>query len=150
MLFVCLTVLACSSRAGPNAQQVHSANVSATVYYRDFDATSIVNLDTKALKHANDLSYSLTGNSAEKLDAKLHSLGCHIDRGRMPQDLRLLVVYQSGNKNEEWRFSKFFFVAPNGKRCELNGAHRRLLDGLVRSENPTGKKGKADVENKSG
>lgn len=128
---------------------MHGANVSAKVYYRDFDTTSIVNLDAKALKHANDLSYSLTGNSAEKLDAELHSLGCRIDRGRMPQDLRLLVVYQSGDKNEEWQFSKFFFVAPNGKRCELNDAHRRLLDGLVRSQSPVGKKGKADVENKS-
>lgn len=145
--FVCLTLLACSSRASPNAQEMHGANASVEVYYRDFDTTSIVNLDVKALKHANDLSYSLTGKPAEDLDAKLHSLGCQVDRDHMQQDLRLLVVYQSGDKSEEWQFSKFFFVTPNGKRCELNDAHRRLLDGIVRSHNPMGKTGKVDENN---
>ena len=133
---VCLTLLTCSSRAISGTRDAYGENTNAKIFYRDFDTTSTVNLDHDALKHANDLSYSLTGKSAKNLEAKLNSLDCQADRSRMPQDLRLLIIYHSRDRDEEWQFSKFFFVTPNGKRCELNDTHRRLLDEIVRSYNP--------------
>lgn len=134
---VCFVIFGCPASVGSDAKQEQRSTASMDVYYRDFDTTSIVDIDVEALKHANDLSYSLAGESAETLDVKLHSLNCQIDRDQVAQDLRLLVIYRAKNMAEEWRFSKFFFVTPDGTRCQLNDVQRKLLDGWIRSSYST-------------
>lgn len=125
-------LLACTGPANSSQDGQHGLDGRAEVYYRSFPATSSVNLDAAALKHASDLSFVLNGERAKSFVRKLQALVCKPDFREIPVDLRLLVLYQSSKGSGKWQFTYFFFITPNGKRCRLDSLQRQLLDKAVR------------------
>lgn len=134
ILSLCLIVSSCSSAAKAFADGQLGPGAVTKVYYRDFESTSIVNLDIEAIKQANDFSYTLEGERARHLEESLESIVCNADHRKISQNLRLLVIYKFNNKQLMWKFSKFFFTTPDGKRCRLTGEQRSLIDKIIRNE----------------
>lgn len=135
ILSLCLIVSSCSGAAIAFSGGQFGSVAVAKVYYRDFDSTSIVNLDIEAIKQANDFSYTLKGGRARHLEGAMESIACNADNRKLSQNLRLLVIYKLNNKQLMWKFSKFFFVTPDDKRCRLTGRQRVLIDKIIRNAN---------------
>ncbi|WP_449421943.1 hypothetical protein [Rhodanobacter lindaniclasticus] len=135
------------------AKEKSSLLISADVYFRNFESTSIVDLDDNALKTASDMIFSVIETAKiEKLKHELDVTPCVkapdvADVG----DVRLLVELRDGeNHVHVWHASQFYFQdGLHGRICEFNSLDKQRLEKMLRALEPAQERGQPHYLNSS-
>ena len=119
-MFTAASLVACSARSAPT---------SADVYFRPFEATSIVRLTESEMVTSAGSEYRITDQARLTRIRKLFELPCKPSlRRETEMDLRLLIYFQGTAGRTTWKASQFdFYDSSTGKICEMPGALRESL-----------------------
>jgi hypothetical protein len=94
----------------------------AKVYFREFEATSIVRLDENDFVKAADRQLSITdGDRVARIFSLVTAFPCQASKNNPENmDLRLLIYFGEGDNRHTWRASQFeYYDSQSRKVCIL-------------------------------
>lgn len=112
-----------------SACQEQPAPTAADVYFRPFEATSIVTLTESIMVTSAGSEFHITDNARLERISKILEAPCEPSpHGESEMDLRLLIYFQDGSGRTTWKASQFdFYDSSTGKMCTMTEAIKSAL-----------------------
>ena len=106
-----------------------SPTTSADVYFRPFEATSIVRLTESIMVTSAGSEFHITDKARLGRIHRLVDAPCRPSARRESEmDLRLLIYFQKDSGRATWKASQFdFYDSTTGKMCAMTGSLRSAL-----------------------
>jgi len=106
-----------------------SPPASADVYFRPFEATSIVRLTESVMVTSAGSEFHISDKARLSRIRQLVDAPCQPSARRESEmDLRLLIYFQTGSSRTTWKASQFdFYDSSTGKMCAMTDGLRSAL-----------------------